>query len=342
MKILFYCQNFYPKTGGLEHIAQYLATDLHKHGLEIKLITYTPLDKNIELNHGFEIIRNPNFLHLLKCYFWCDIFFHHNVSLKGLLPIIIYPSKKWVVLHHLTYFNNQSITFIEQIKRQLSRFSFNISCSKFVNSTLPKPGIVIGNTYEDGYFFSREDKKKENSILFVGRLVSDKGCDLLINAFYSLLNNYNPKNIHLTIVGDGPEMGKLKKLVDYLDLKNKVTFLGTLKGEYLAIEMSKHQIMVIPSIWEEPFGIVALEGIASDCVPIYARAGGLPEACGNIGIGFTKGDVLDLEKQLIYLMSNYEYYYQQMLNLKTNHLNNFKRKVVMRKFITYLNECVKN
>jgi glycosyltransferase involved in cell wall biosynthesis len=46
----------------------------------------------------------------------------------------------------------------------------------------------------------------------------------------------------------------------------------------------------VPSICEETFGLVALEGMACGCVPIVARSGGLPEAVGEAGVVFERGD----------------------------------------------------
>ena len=58
----------------------------------------------------------------------------------------------------------------------------------------------------------------------------------------------------------------------------------------LANELARHRFMVVPSRYEEPFGIVALEGLASGCIPVVSRQGGLTDAIGGHGITFPNGD----------------------------------------------------
>ena len=61
--------------------------------------------------------------------------------------------------------------------------------------------------------------------------------------------------------------------------------------------------MVLPSRWQEPFGVVALEGIACGCVVIASEGGGLKEAIGPCGATFPNGDVKALTHKLVDLLS---------------------------------------
>ncbi|OAQ38592.1 hypothetical protein A5893_14355 [Pedobacter psychrophilus] len=333
MKILFYCPSFYPKTGGLENVASYLAKGLAHLGLEIRLITTTPLINNIpELDVNYSIIRSNKKSVLFKNYLWCDIFFHHNVSLNGIWPYLFWPLKKWVVLHHLTYYNHQKITFIEQVKRQLSRFAFNISCSSFVNSTLPKSGKVIFNAFDENVFFNKWGVRVPYSIAFLGRLVSDKGCDLLINSFGEICKQFPEKYLTLNIIGEGPDLDFLKEKVSENNLYQQVTFKGKLTGKSLNDELNLNQIMAIPSIWEEPFGIVCLEAIASSCIPVYSRGGGLVEAAGLIGKGFISGNQNSLTITLIEVIQEYEKFLHKLNLLKTEHLKKFNQAQILDEF----------
>ena len=62
--------------------------------------------------------------------------------------------------------------------------------------------------------------------------------------------------------------------------------------------------MVVPSLWDEPFGIVALEGIACGCVVIGSEGGGLKDAIGSCGVTFPNGDVQALTQILLKLLKN--------------------------------------
>lgn len=302
LKILFFTPSFYPHTGGLESVALSLAKGLSKLGLNVKLITLTDLGSATELNEGFEIFRNPNKLQVLRLFLSSHIFFHHNLSLKGIWPLICYP-KKWVILHHITYYNFEGkLTLLENIKRKLSRFGHNVSVSKFVNQTLPKKGKVIYNPYNDTVFYKRPEVNREKDFLFVGRLVSDKGCRLLIEAIRQIV--LKGKETHLTIVGDGPEYSYLNSLVDQYQLRNNIIFLGNRKGSELAEIYNQHHILVIPSIWKEPFGVVALEGLACGCHIICSDGDGLEEASLGLAYTFKKGDLNSLTNTLLASLNN--------------------------------------
>jgi len=302
LKILFFTPSFYPNTGGLESVALSLARGLSKSGLNIKLITLTDLGKSTELKEGFELYRNPTKLQILKPYLKSDIFFHHNVSLKGIWPLLCYP-KKWVILHHITYYNFEGkLTFFENIKRNISRFGYNVTVSEFVNQTLLKKGKVIYNPYNDAVFYKRPYINRDKDFLFVGRLVSDKGCMLLIEAIRQIV--LQEKEIHLTIVGDGPEYQNLNTLVDQYQLRKNITFLGSKNGNELANIYNQHHTLVIPSIWKEPFGVVALEGLACGCHIICSDGDGLEEASLGLATTFKKGDLKSLTNTLLLSLNN--------------------------------------
>jgi glycosyltransferase involved in cell wall biosynthesis len=95
----------------------------------------------------------------------------------------------------------------------------------------------------------------------------------------------------LTVVGAGPEEGRLRALSAGLGLGARVTFVGVRTPGEVAALMRSHRILVVPSRWEEPFGIVALEGVASGCRVVGSSGGGLTEAVGPGGVTFPNGNV---------------------------------------------------
>jgi len=58
--------------------------------------------------------------------------------------------------------------------------------------------------------------------------------------------------------------------------------------------MNRHRVLVVPSRWNEPFGIVALEGMACGCLVVGSEGGGLREAIGAAGLTFPNGEALAL------------------------------------------------
>jgi glycosyltransferase involved in cell wall biosynthesis len=126
--------------------------------------------------------------------------------------------------------------------------------------------------------------------------VRDKGVALLLRALGILKEqNLAPK---LTVVGDGPQLENLKELARNLRLTSQVEFAGEMTPGAVAATLNRHQILVVPSLCFEGFGIVALEAIACGCVVVGSRGGGLVEAIGPCGVTFPNGDQEQLAKCL--------------------------------------------
>jgi glycosyltransferase involved in cell wall biosynthesis len=100
------------------------------------------------------------------------------------------------------------------------------------------------------------------------------------------------------MTGAGPEAEALQTQSQQLQLQDQVQFTGPKRGEELGRLMNAHRILVVPSIWAEPFGIVALEGLASGCVVIGSEQGGLKDAIGACGLVFPNGNADALAKAL--------------------------------------------
>ena len=95
----------------------------------------------------------------------------------------------------------------------------------------------------------------------------------------------------------------MQELTKRLGLESQVQFSGAQSGAELTHALNEHQILVVPSRYDEPFGVVALEGIACGCAVIGSSGGGLPEAIGPCGITFPNGDIAALEKALELLLT---------------------------------------
>src|SRR5439155_17292393 len=123
-------------------------------------------------------------------------------------------------------------------------------------------------------FKQRGEEIRGKDLVFLGRLVSDKGCDLLIQSLGRLAEQgLRPS---LTVIGDGPERSRLQNLAKSLNLQDQVTFAGAPTSEEVARLLRQHSLLVVPSVYEESFGVVALEGMACGCVVIGSDGGGLP------------------------------------------------------------------
>jgi glycogen synthase len=164
-------------------------------------------------------------------------------------------------------------------KRWLARGSVNVAVSDFIASRLGARCTVIPNGYDERTFRRGALRPPPGSFVFCGRLVTDKGGDRLLRAFAVVLTRAPLST--LTLVGDGPEGPALQALARDLGIGDAVRFLGSLERAEVAGILRASACMIVPSIFDEPFGIVVLEGLACGCRMIVTDRGGLPEAAGG-------------------------------------------------------------
>ncbi len=154
--------------------------------------------------------------------------------------------------------------------------------------------------------FCRADgSSDEASVLFVGRLVEKKGCDLLIRAM-SLVQQELP-NVGLTIIGDGPMRDSLEKLAESLGVKGN--FLGSRSSAQIKQMLQRATIFCAPSRTakngdSEGLGIVFLEAQAMGVPVVSSLHGGIPEAVihGETGLLAPEGDYDTLAEHLLLLL----------------------------------------
>ena len=114
---------------------------------------------------------------------------------------------------------------------------------------------------------------EEKIVLYVGRLVYEKGIHILINAVPKVLEKVNAKFI---IVGSGYMKEQLSNIVKSMGLEHKVLFTGFVEEENLLKLQKCADVSVVPSLFE-PFGIVALEAMAAKSPIVVSDTGGLSE-----------------------------------------------------------------
>ena len=128
-------------------------------------------------------------------------------------------------------------------------------------------------------------------MLFVGQLIRGKGVQLLLGAM-ALMEARRT----LDIVGSGNMEPKLKALAASLGLSGRVRFRGF--QENPQDWMRRAACVVVPSFWQEPYGLVAAEAVALGRPVVAFAIGGLPEACGGKATLVPAGDIRALAAAL--------------------------------------------
>ncbi len=137
---------------------------------------------------------------------------------------------------------------------------------------------VIYNAINREKFNGIKRDSNRKVVLYVGRLSVQKGIDNLIRAF-KIVSKKNDDAL-LYIIGEGPELSNLINLSINLDLSDKVIFLGRVPDAEMEMLYSIANVFVMPSV-SEPFGIVALEAIASNVPTIVSSQSGGSEIIKN-------------------------------------------------------------
>jgi glycosyltransferase involved in cell wall biosynthesis len=300
LKILLSSYLFHPSVGGIESVSKILAEKFATAGNDVHVITQTPGEGIAGAN--FRLTRQPSIKNLIQLLRWNDLFFQNNISLRSLLPALVLRKPTLVV--HQTWLKNArgGVGWNNRIKQALLRSVTNVAISKAVADGISGHSFVIGNPYDDRIFRLIPSVARDRDFVFVGRLVSDKGADLLLHGLRLLQDDNLLPN--LTIIGSGPEEQNLRRLTTELALDRQVTFASQKSGAQLAEILNRHRVLVVPSRWAEPFGIVALEGIACGCVVVGSEKGGLKEAIGPCGLTFENENVPAVAEQLKRLLND--------------------------------------
>ncbi|MEP6502278.1 MAG: glycosyltransferase family 4 protein, partial [Betaproteobacteria bacterium] len=282
MNILFCSVPFHPSIGGIETVSALLADRFHRAGDRVVLVTRSP-NESVERN-AFEVVRRPTAARLFALVRQADVVFHNNISLRFAWPQLLL-RRPWVVAHH-TWIPRAGTA--ARLKRAVLARATHIAISRAIAQSLPVASTIVPNPYADDVFARDERAARPDDLVFVGRLVSDKGVDRLVEALRLLADR--GVRAGLTLVGDGPEVQALRQQAGAAGLADSIRFVGWQVGAELVATLNRHRVLVVPSVWEEPFGVVVLEGLACGCVPLVTRSGGLPDDLGDRGVIVARDD----------------------------------------------------
>jgi glycosyltransferase involved in cell wall biosynthesis len=169
--------------------------------------------------------------------------------------------------------------------------------SPFVAEVLSRDGVPREMIRVVGYpvaAFEAPDVIEPNDVLFVGRLVASKGVQVLLEALAEI------PEARAVIAGDGPARASLEGLAAKLGLASRVTFLGWIDPTRRASLLAGARVFVLPSLWDEPFGIVGVEALSAGVPVVASDVGGVSSWLedGVSGLLAPRGNARDLAKQI--------------------------------------------
>jgi len=308
----------------------------------LTLITQTPFGSFDDSSLPFPVIRQPTLQSLHKLISSADIIHVAGAAISPILLGLL--SRKPVVVEHhgfqticptgqlfqepenipcpghfiaeryihclacsptptrLASFRLWLLTFIRRFLCQ--HVAVNIAPTNWLDSLLQLPRA---ETIPHGIALSPPlvrlpDVRPVPVLVFLGRIVTTKGLLLLMEAARLLHQQNRP--FELKIIGDGPERSALEKLTQEWKLAAQVHFLGRLSDSQIADLLTQADLLVVPSLGGEVFGMVIAENMLRGIPILASDLGAFVEVLGHAGRTFRTGDSVDLAHQIVRLLDD--------------------------------------
>jgi glycosyltransferase involved in cell wall biosynthesis len=238
--------------------------------------------------------------------------------------------------------------FYEFLKRKihqifLSKINHFITLSKYMKKEVRKnfSEIKINNLSCGLELFDYYPIKNYETLLYIGRLSPEKGVDFLIKSFSKISNKFN--NIKLIIIGEGSEKKSLESLTKRLNLSEKINFLGKVNHSKIINFYKNSTLIIVPSIWPEPFGLIGPEAMSVGRPLIATNLGGIPEWLMDKKTGYLvkPKDINSLAGKIIKLLSNKEIINKMGIEGRKKAINSFSIKIYVKKIETIYNLYLK-
>jgi glycogen(starch) synthase len=330
MRILYCSQVYWPQIGGMELLALRLLPSLQQHGHEFLVVAGPDPAGGTEVTevlgipvHRFDFHRTlwkrdltgiarirgalgrirhsfrPQLLHQQVPGF--DAWFHLQAAgVPRLLTL------------HTTLADHraEADTFVGQLLRSadwitaVSRSTLDdaarllpevLERSSVLYSGLPPPPVAPGPL-----------RLAPPRILGLGRMVPEKGFDVAVQAFGSVLQRR--PDARMILAGDGPARPELQRLTARLGLTDSVELRGWVQPEAVPALLNEAGVVVVPSRWREPFPLTAIEAAQMGRPVVASRTGGLPESVvdGRTGVLVEPDDPAALAEALLALLEHPE------------------------------------
>lgn len=273
----------------------------------------------------------------------------HGIN-AGFIAVIlkIFFNKRIILSTHSTY--NENVGSIKRFTRKfinpilLNFFDKILTISDESTRQLVEDGVkkkkiqrfthwVNQNVFKP---YSKDKVRKELNlnykkiVLFVGRLISAKGVELLVRVAKKL------REVDFVFIGDGP----LSNWIKMQEAKEKnIHYLGRVENSNLPKYYSAGDLLCVPSLCKEGYGRVVLEAISCGVPVIGSKTAGISEAIDEkVGILF-EPSVKDIKCAILNILNNYEEYSKNCLEYSREKYSENNAKVIIN---TYLDDSLNN
>lgn len=305
MRILFWCELFRPHIGGVELWSVDLIHALQGRGYEfLAIATHGPIRQPNEtefagiavhrfsfhgalLNRDVGLIKStiekvaalkkrfrPDMIHINTSQ--PSVFFHHKT-------VSAFPCPTLFTVHEPPSLSAGANSLLGRVLEAADGVvAVSSAMHEDVLELAPAVGDkchIIHNAILPTATGATDIDFEQARLLCLGRLVPEKGFDLALEAFAKVHRRH--PNARLIIAGDGPSRGQLERQAASLDVASHVDFLGWVDPDDVNGLIERATLVIIPSRWREPFGLVALQAGEYSRPVVAFAVGGLPDIVIN-------------------------------------------------------------
>ncbi len=311
--------------GGLEFIENYLL-NIKSKNYKFELFSKDLVNGDRRAGSNIKLIRHFEFLMKYDVFYYLSFIKKTNNSFLRIgfnSPILslLDNSGKSVVWfqNQIGFFGKMTyLPFYSLFKNRYKKSHF-IFCSKYLLNSFccfypdfPKKNLHLIYNFTDLAINTKKKivKSKYFKIIYIGQINYEKGFDTLINACDFLYKKNFPFNLH--IIGS-KRLWNNKKIIN-LNLSDKKYIKSYKQVKHSAIGgyLKDKDVLIVPSKWDEPFGIVAVEGLSAGLIVISSQKGGLSEIIedGRNGLSFKPNNHIDLANKIlqVYEMNDLQKY----------------------------------
>lgn len=322
MRILTWCDTFWPVVGGAEVIARTLNESLVARGHQSAVVTSMPRPIRAERERvgGIDIFRLPMFeafqsrnaAAILECRsraarfvreFHPDVWHFQGIGATSLIGLGVASAggvPALTTIHHTLTSDSGGVDTLKQ--QVITRSQRVVAVSKRATESAGRLFALSGDRIRTIYnglpeppITPRPRVADPPHLVCLARLAESKGLDMLLHAMERLVPRYPA--IHLTIGGSGPLADQLQQMAKDLALADRVVFTGNLERDGVWSLLDRATMLVLPSRpwreWQEGLPTVLIEAALMARPTVAARTGGVVEAMigDRTGLMHEPGDV---------------------------------------------------
>jgi glycosyltransferase involved in cell wall biosynthesis len=189
---------------------------------------------------------------------------------------------------------------ITAVSRALKKAIIDDGCPKDRICVIPM-GVDLKSK-----FYPENQNRNTGNLLFVGKLLKNKGIYQVIDAMHKIVKMHPATK--LAIIGDGPEKAEALWLINRLNIKKHIRFLGPIPNHRLPKYYNQSDIVIFPSIASEGFGLVLVEAMGCGCAVVSSNYDAVCDIVthGESGLLAKKNDSNAIVEAVDLLLKNHD------------------------------------